>query len=135
MHFFLFGARLVPAKNVLVKNRNNDSCESSFPPAGLQKFSMNESITESKKFLGKGKSFIRSQSWSWNGENLCPKQFQTTSGNHQKSFSCVTLALNLATISQFFISWYSLVFLLLITWMSFYFTHGKLLCQQNTALR
>ena len=57
-----FGARLVPAKNVLVKNRNNDSCESSFPPAGLQKFSMNESITESKKFLGKGKSFIRSQS-------------------------------------------------------------------------
>ena len=57
-----FGIHLVPAENVLVKNRNNDSCESSFPPAGLQKFSMNESITESKKFLGKGKSFIRSQS-------------------------------------------------------------------------
>ena len=33
-----------------------------FPPAGLQKFSMNESITESNKFLGKRKSFIRSQS-------------------------------------------------------------------------
>ena len=83
-------------------------------------------LPNQRNFLEKEKVLSGVKAWSWNGENLCFSQFQTTSGNHQKSFSCVTLALNLATISQFFISWNSLVFLFLITWMRFYFAHGKL---------
>lgn len=81
MHFFFGVLHWFPAENVLVKNRNNDSCESSFPLAGLQKFSMNESITESKKFLGKRKSFIRSQSLKLKWRKF---MFQTISDHFNK---------------------------------------------------
>ena len=82
-------------------------------------------LLNQRNFLEKEKVLSGVKAWSWNGENLCFKQFQTTSGNHQKSFSCVTLALNLATISQFFISWDSLGNLLQITYFEVLFHTWK----------